>query len=346
MKRPRWIHPAWAFCGALVFVSLFADFLSSNPPAQQNLDQFYHPPSRIRFVDREGNFGWKPFIYQTELTDPLDAAYQEKDGKPYPLEFFCRGHRYTLFGLISWDRHLVGRSRDPRYYPLGTDELGRDVLARVLAGTRTSLLVVAAGVILYSVIGLTIGALAGFRGGWTDTALMRFSEFVLALPALYLVLALRATLPMRTPFLQTLFWIVGTIAAVAWPPMARGVRGLIFQLKNSVHVEAARSLGGTPLNIFRRHIFPFLIPFTLAQVAVAAPIFLLGEVVLSFLNVGFQDSGVSWGSMLRSLRDIRVITDFWWNLLPLCMVFLTLLSLNILSNRRSGGEAEDRVMRM
>jgi peptide/nickel transport system permease protein len=229
---------------------------------------------------------------------------------------------------------------------LGTDELGRDVLARVLAGTRTSLLVVVLGVLIYSAIGLTIGAIAGLSGGWVDTVLMRLSEFVLALPALYLVLAMRALLPMQIPFLQALFWIVGTIAAVAWPPMARGVRGLVLQLKSSTCVEAARSLGGTPIHVFTRHMLPSLLPFALAQLAVAAPIFLLGEVVLSFLNVGFQDSGESWGSMLRNLKDTRVVTDFWWNLLPLCMVFLTLLSLNALSRRLHSEEAGDRALQI
>ncbi len=91
---------------------------------------------------------------------------------------------------------------------------------------------------------------------------------------------------------------------------------------------------------------PSLLPFTLTQTAVAAPIFLLGEVILSFLNVGFHDSGESWGSMLRNLKDTRVITDFWWNLLPLCMVFLTLLFLNLLSSRLRSREPDDQFMRI
>jgi peptide/nickel transport system permease protein len=113
-----------------------------------------------------------------------------------------------------------------------------------------------------------------------------------------------------------------------------------------MHVEAARSLGGTPFHVFRDHMLPSLLPYALAQTAVAAPVFLLGEAVLSFLNVGFRDSGESWGSMLRSLKDIRVITDFWWNLLPLGMVFLTLLCLNMLSSRLGGREPENQIMRM
>ena len=346
MKKLRGVHVAAGFFCILVFLSLFADFLSSNPPSTQNLDQFYHPPSRLHFINDRGKFRLRPFIYKTELKEPLDVAYQENTAEAYPLEFFCRGYRYTLLGFISSDRHLLGCSRNSSYYPLGTDELGRDVLARVLAGTRTSLIVVVLGVALYSTLGLIIGALAGLAGGWVDSLLMRFSEFVLALPALYIVLALRALLPMRIPFWQTLFWVIGTIAAIAWPPMARGVRGLILQIKNSTYVEAARALGGTPIHIFLRHIFPALLPFIMTQLAVAAPVFLLGEIVLSFLNVGFRDSGESWGSMLRSMKDTRVITDFWWNLLPLCMVFLTLLSLNILSSGMRKRRIEDQIMRI
>jgi peptide/nickel transport system permease protein len=153
-------------------------------------------------------------------------------------------------------------------------------------------------------------------------------------------------LPIRIPFIQTLFLMVGTIAAVSWPPMARGIRGLILQLRGSGHVEAARSLGGSPAHIFRHHMLPFLLPFAFSQLAVAAPIFLLGEVILSFLNIGFRDSGESWGSMLRGLRDTRVLTDFWWNLLPLCMVFLALLCLNLLSSHSKRGSQDNQAMRI
>ncbi len=347
MKRSRRFHIAKAFAGLLVFASLFSDFLSSNPPEMQNLDQFFHPPSRMHLFDINGHLYSNPFIYHTVLTEPLDIRYQEQADKTYPMEYFFKGYRYKLFGLISWDRHLIGRSRAPFFYPLGTDELGRDVLARVLAGTRTSLLVVVLGMFMYAALGLTIGTMAGLLGGWVDSFLMRFSEFVLALPALYLVLAMRALLPMHVTFWRTLLLTVGTIAAVVWPPLARGIRGLIFQLKGAMYIEAAQSLGGTPLYIFRRHMMPSLLPFTFTQTAVAAPVFLLGEVILSFLNVGFRESGESWGSMLRNLKDTRVVTDFWWNLLPLCMVFLTLLFLNVLSSRlRSREEPGDQFMRI
>jgi len=346
MKKRRGSFFAFGFAGLWLILSVFSDFLSPNPPSIQNLDKFYHPPTRIHMLDLDSGFKCRPFFYNTDLIEPLDAVYRENTEKAYSLEFFFKGYPYRLFGLIPTERHFLGRSRDPQFYLFGTDELGRDVFARALAGTRTSLLIVGFGVVLYAFIGLAIGTLAGVLGGWVDSLLMRFSEFVLALPALYLVLALRALLPMRISFVQTLLLMVGIIAAVAWPPMARGVRGIISQLKSSSYIEASRSQGATHFHIFARHMLPFLLPFTLVQLIVAAPIFLLGELTLSFLNVGFGDSAESWGAMLRNLRDTRTLTDFWWTLLPLAMIFLALLSLNILSTRLQKEIPRDQVMRL
>jgi peptide/nickel transport system permease protein len=335
MRRNRSIL---AIVMTLVVLVLSADFLSPNPPEMQNLSGFYAPPAKIHFVDHEGNFHWRPFVYRSTMTDLLDATYGEIADRRYPLEFFFSGYEYRICGWIPASRHLVGLSEAGVFYPLGADELGRDVLARILAGARTSLLVIAAGILLYAALGVTIGSLAGWIGGWTDAVLMRASEFVLALPALYLLLALRAVLPLKMPYYQTAFLTVATIALVTWPPMARGVRGIILQLRNAGYIEAARSMGSAPQQIFSKHMFPALRRFVSAQAIAAAPVFLLGEVTLSFLGVGFQDSAASWGSMMRSLRDPRVITDFWWNLAPLLMVFLTLLFLQLLGGRRRAND--------
>jgi peptide/nickel transport system permease protein len=347
MRTPR---SAWRFstllAASLGLAAGFGDFLSTNPPQNQNLGRFYAPPTGIHFIDAKGSLHLRPFVYDYELVNPLDAAYREKTDRIYPLEFFPRGYKYQLLGLIPASRHLAGCGQGAHFYPLGTDELGRDVFARTLAGARTSLLVVLLGLVLYSVIGLAAGALAGLTGGWPDTLLMRLSEFVLALPALYLILALRALLPARMAFWQTLALTVGTIASVTWPPMARGARGLILQLKHSLYVDAARALGSTDWQILRRHIFPALAPFALSQAAVAAPVFLLGEVVLSYLDVGFNDSAGSWGVMLRNLRDPRIFTDFWWNLAPLVLVFMTLYCLNSLVESGRQTESDTRILRL
>jgi len=317
-----------------VTLILLADFLSPNPPEMQNLGSFYAPPARIHFIDEKGEFHWRPFVYHSEMTNLLDATYAEIPDRKFPLEFFFSGYEYRIMGWVPANRHLVGIPEAGVFYVFGADELGRDVLARILAGAHTSLLVIVVGILLYTALGVSIGSLAGWLGGWMDAVLMRCSEFVLALPALYLILALRAVLPLKMPYYQTAFLTVGTIALVTWPPMARGVRGIVLQLRNAGYIEAARSLGCTQWQIFARHMFPSLFLFISAQAVAAAPIFLLGEVTLSFLGVGFQDSSASWGSMMRSLRDPRVLTDFWWNLAPLFMVFLTLLCLHLISRRQ------------
>lgn len=318
----------------LLLVALLSDFLSPSAQDLQDLNQFYAPSSGIHFVDAQGAFHWRPFVYRLELIDPLDARYQVRSDQAYPLQFFGEGYRYRFLGLIPTSRHLLGTETAGMFHPWGTDVLGRDVLARTLSGARSSLLVLLLGIAIYFTLGVTIGALAGMAGGWPDTLLMRFSEFVLALPALYLVLAVRALLPPKMLFWQTAVLTAATIASVTWPPMARGVRGLILQIQSACYVEAARALGASPWHVFRRHLLRALAPFALAQTVVAAPVFILGEVILSFLNVGFHDSGASWGAMLRNLtEDPRILTDFWWNLSPLGFVFVALFCLNSFSRR-------------
>ncbi|PYV12586.1 MAG: ABC transporter permease [Acidobacteria bacterium] len=327
---------ASALALALVAIALSADFLSPSPPSTHNLEMPYAPPTRVHWIDTAGRFHLRPFVHRYELVDPLNLRYQERTDAAYPLEFFARAWDYRFAGLIPASRHLIQAGSGGNLFLLGADELGRDVLARTLAGARTSLTVVLVGIVIYAAVGLAIGGLAGMLGGWIDHGLMRFSEFVLALPALYLILALRALLPQGTPYWQTLLVTVGTIALVAWPPMARGIRGLLLQLRSSPYVEAARGLGGTPWQIFSRHMLRELAPFALTQTALAAPIFIMGEVLLSYLGVGFQDTDASWGTMLQKAQDVRVVTDFWWNLAPLPLVFAALLCLNVAAVRGLG----------
>jgi peptide/nickel transport system permease protein len=320
--------------GFLALLALTADFLSPSHPDDQNLELFLSPPSRIRFFDAEGGFHLRPFIYPLELSDPIQASYSEQTDRRLPLQFFCSGYRYRLLGVVPASVHLVGVPTGKDLHPWGTDDLGRDVMARALAGTRSSLLILLLGLAFYLPIGVLAGSLAGMCGGWIDSVLMRFSEFVLALPALYLVLAIRALMPARMPFWSTASLTAVTIAAVTWPPLARGVRGLILQALSSTYMEASRAMGASPWRSFRRHILPAVLPHVMTQALVAAPVFILGEVVLSFLNFGLQDTAISWGTMLRLLhQDPRILGDFWWNLVPLVFVFVSLFCVSTLARR-------------
>jgi peptide/nickel transport system permease protein len=342
----RRLGPALVLVSLIAAAAVLADFLSPIPPETQDLNRFFAPPTRIHVVDPHGRFHWPPFTCAYELTDPLDVRYVESTEPTYPLEFFGEGYPYYFLGLFRTKRHLAVTGEPNALHLFGTDELGRDVLARVLAAARTSLIVVVTGLLIYALTGIVVGTAAGFAGGYIDSALMRTSEFVMAIPALYLVLALRALLPLKMPYWQTVALVAGTIAAVTWPPMARGVRGLVLQLRGAGYVEAARSLGSPPLRTFCKHMMPAITPFVLSQMALAAPAFLLGEAVLSFLDIGFREAGESWGSMLRNLRDLRLMTDFWWNLAPLALIFITLLCLTLIADRLRFRDPAGRLFRM
>jgi peptide/nickel transport system permease protein len=346
VTHSRWTNRFLGFAIALLAAgSLLSDFLSVNPPDAQNLERFFAPPTRIRLYDAAGRFHGRPFYYAARLTRPLDVIYLEDTSVTYPVRFLTDGYGYHFLGIFPCRLHLVGSDMEKTLYLWGSDELGRDVLARVLAGARTSLLVVTLGMVIYALLGTFVGILAGLSHGWLDSLLVRFSEFVLALPALYMILALRALLPARLPFWQTLALTTGTIAAVTWPPLARGVRGLIRQLQHAGHVEAARSFGSSTGWIVRHHMLPALRSYVVQQTLVAAPVFLLGELILSFLDVGVSGAGASWGAMLRNLKDDpRVLTDFWWNLAPLGFVVLSLLCLNLASSRPQSQESTRTVL--
>src|SRR5262249_9128007 len=141
----------------------------------------------------------------------LNVSYVERTESCYPLTLFSHGYEYRILGLFPVTRHLA-IATGARLYVLGTDGLGRDVFARALSGARSSLLVVITGVAVYAIFGLVIGIIAALAGGWLDSALMRLSEFVLALPALYVILALRAVLPAKLAYWQAVILTSGTIA--------------------------------------------------------------------------------------------------------------------------------------
>jgi peptide/nickel transport system permease protein len=320
---------------ALSASALLADFLSPNPPEEQDLVRAFAPPARVHFRDGAGGYHLRPFVYALELDDALALRYREQQENGFPLRFLVEGYPYRLLGFIPARLHLVGADNE-RLLILGADELGRDVFARTLQGARTSLAVVAVGLLACALVGLLVGSAAGAAGPVADSALMRLAEFVMALPGLYVVLALRAALPARPGPAAAVLLTAGIISSVSWPPLARGVRGLMLRLRASGYVEASRAIGTSGWRIFLRHHAPSLLPFVLTQSLLVAPVFLLGEVVLSFLDAGLGET-VSWGSMLRTVRDPRILTDYPWNLAPLLLVFMTLACINLLARDLPAG---------
>jgi len=218
---------------------------------------------------------------------------------------------------------------------LGTDELGRDTLSRMIYGAQISLLVAVCVEAFVVTIGLTVGLIAGFRGGWVDTVLMRVTDVMLAFPDVLLAILLLGTLGTADIVKQNPMFSIGLVilalGVTGWPPLARLVRGQVLTLRKREFVEAARALGATNGRIIWKHILPNLLSPVLVAVTVDTAGVILAEATLSFLGIGVQRPFPSWGRMINDALDYyrsepRLL------ILPSVFLSVTVLTLNFLGD--------------
>lgn len=243
------------------------------------------------------------------------------------LSFFSRGVAYSFLNLFNSNIHFFG-SDTGGYFPLGGDALGRDLLSRLLHGSRISLSVGLVGVLISFVIGLLIGGLAGYFGGIVDTILMRFSEIMLSFPSIYLLFTLRSSLPQGLPSTQIYLLIIMILALVGWASLARIIRGMVLSLKNEDYVLSAKTVGLSHLKIITKHILPNTLSFIIVQATLTIPGYILGESALSLLGLGITEPQSSWGNMLSVARNHRVLQNFPWVLIPGFTIFLSIMAWN------------------
>ncbi len=328
----------FAILVVLYLLSLIGGFLAPYNHRSQSKTTPYLSPTRVHFFD--DSFHLRPFIYRPRLADQLLFLYDEDRTQTYPLQFFVRGESYYWFGLLESNWHLVGVSNNaneatPRVHLLGTDELGRDILARLLYAGQISLLIGPLGLLLAYLLGVSIGALSGYAGGALDAVLMRAAEIVMSLPTLILILAFRAAFPLSVTPLQVAFMMITIFAAVGWAEIARLTRNLALAERNKDYIAAAQSLGAKSPRIIGLHILPNISTPLLTQFALTAPTFILAEITLSFLGVGVQEPSASWGTMLAAAKDLSVLKNYWWMLSPVVCVFLSALAFQLLGEREN-----------
>ncbi|HTB63663.1 MAG TPA: ABC transporter permease subunit, partial [Opitutales bacterium] len=274
--------------------ALLAPVLATRPIDQINLKNTFHPPTRL--VWQDGRL-WAQ-VY--ENVDPPSAHYEPKAGELIPLKFFGRGFEYKLWGLFSSSRHLLvpdydalavklGHPVDPGDYPfylLGSDTTGRDMFSRLLYGSQISLTIGLVGIAITMVMGFLVGGLSGYFGGSFDFFAMRFVEFLLAMPTLYLLLALRAALAPHFGSGEMYLVIIVILSLIGWAGTARVLRGMSLSLRERPFVTAAECMGQNSLTILFKHFLPNLAGYLLVAATLSIPGYILGEAALSFLGLG------------------------------------------------------------
>ncbi|MEZ0211863.1 MAG: ABC transporter permease, partial [Xanthobacteraceae bacterium] len=220
---------------------------------------------------------------------------------------------------------------DPMYL-FGADRLGRDMLSRIIYGTRISMSIGLIGVAMSLVLGIILGGISGYYGGWIDNIIQRVIEFILSLPTTPLWLGLAAAMPTNWPPLRIYLAITIILSLIGWTNLARVIRGRFLSLRTEDFVTAARLDGASEPRIIFRQMAPSFVSHIIAEVSLAIPAMILAETALSFLGLGLQPPIVSWGVLLQEAQNIRSITTAPWLFLPGIAVVIAVLSLNFVGD--------------
>jgi peptide/nickel transport system permease protein len=344
-RASQWQIMWWKFkrhriaaVSALILLLFYASTLVSEIVAPYNLQtrdarHIYAPPQKLHLF-HEGRFVG-PFVYGYRMKldmESLTRIYTPDPKRVQPLRFFCLGDEYRFWGLLDGSFHLVCPAEGGSFFPLGTDRLGRDLLSRIIYGTRISLTVGLIGIAVSFLIGITLGGISGYYGGWVDTLIQRFIEMVRSFPELPLWMALSAALPVTWSPILVFFGITIILGMLDWPGLARAVRSKLLALREEDFATAAVLMGAKPSRVIGRHLLPSFTSHLIASATLSVPSMILGETALSFLGLGLRPPITSWGVLPNEAQNINVVALYPWLMLSVVPVFVVVLAFNFMGD--------------
>jgi peptide/nickel transport system permease protein len=309
--------------GLWLVTALLAPWIAPYPAERQFRDATYASPTRLQLTRGDDGVPRLSF-HPVTLIDPLRRTYEDDRSRHVAIRWFTRGH---LFQPAADDAPL---------FLVGADGLGRDVFSRTIISARVSIGLGMLAVMGSLAIGALAGLLSGYAGGRLDRLLMRGADLVTILPVLYVLLALRAALPLDLPHRVTLVLIATLFALVGWPFTARGVRAIIAAERGRAYVLAAEALGASPLRITLRHLLPATVGFLETQGALLLPMFVIAEATLGYAGLGLPDNLPGWGTLLQEAGNIGVLGTAPWLLVPAVALFSLVLGVNLAFERAAG----------
>lgn len=321
-----------------VLAFFYGSILITEVLAPYNVDTrnsfLIHAPPQGVHIMHEGELRM-PFTYGIKSTrdmTTLKMIYETDQSTTHPLRFFCLGDPYRFWGQIEGSFHLVCPSEGGSIHLFGTDRLGRDVLSRVLYGARVSLTVGLFGIAVSFVLGITLGGISGYFGGWLDNVIQRLIEVIRSFPMIPLWMALSAAMPVTWPPLWVYFGITLILGLIDWTGLARAVRSKVLALREEDFAQAARLMGASPSRIIGRHLVPSFMSHLIASATLSIPGMILGETALSFLGLGVRAPMVSWGVLLNDAQNVNVVALYPWLMLPVLPVVIVVLAFNFLGD--------------
>ena len=333
LKRHRLAVASGVFLLLMYLSAIFSEFIAPYNLHTRQTEYLYAPPQPIHLF-HEGEF-IGPFVYGLERYRDMKLLkwdYRVNRSKVLPIRFLCMGDGYEFWGMVPGRFHLACPAKGGTLFLFGTDRLGRDMLSRILYGARISLTIGLIGISISFLLGISIGGLAGYYGGWVDNVTQRTIEVLRSFPALPLWMSLSAALPVTWSPILIYFGITIILGLLDWTGLARAVRSKLLALREEDFCTAAQLMGARPGRIIRRHLLPSFMSHLIASATLSIPSMILGETALSFLGLGLRPPITSWGVLLSEAQNINVVALYPWLMLPVVPVIIVVLAFNFLGD--------------